>query len=289
MRSGYRSGGINTQAQNIAALTAQPENVLDYEIGVKSDWEVAGMPLRTNLALYETSYHNIQVQQSLPNVTLATAIGGGACTQTQFNAGNCVGFLNENVTLNAKSAKIHGVEWEFTLLPFDWLTLNASGSYIDPRYTDFSFLVPPGYLQPSSGTNLSNTPIPVPTWQTNETATVNFGTELGGLPLGDTVFTAHYYWQSRYLADMRAFNPTQRSFAYGMLNFRLTFTDVGHMGADLAIFMNNVANTQACLPEYNGVLNSAPQGTFGSPNTSGVLQCVPLAPRMTGVTLGYKF
>lgn len=289
MRSGYRSGGINTQAQNIAALTALPENVLDYEIGVKADWDVAGMPLRTNLAAYETSYHNIQVQQQVPNVTLATAIGGGACTQAQFNAGNCVGFLNENITLNAKSAKIYGVEWDVTLLPTDWLTLNASGSYIDPRYTDFSFLVPAGYLQPASGTNLSGTPIPVPTWQTNETATVNFGTDLGGLPLGDTVFTAHYYWQSRYLADMRAFNAMQRTSAYGLLNFRLEFTDIGHTKADLALFMNNVVNTQACLPEYNGVLNSAPQGTFGSPNTSGVLQCIPLPPRMTGVTLGYKF
>ena len=289
MRSGYRSGGINTQAQNIAALTALPENVLDYEIGVKSDWSVLDMPIRTNLALYETSYHNIQVQQQVPNVTLATATGGGPCTQTAFNAGNCVGFLNENITLNAAAAKIQGVEWDVTVLPTDWLTLNASGSFIDPRYTDFTFIVPPGYLQPSSGTNLSGTPIPVPTWQTNETATVNFGTDLGGLPLGDTLFTAHYYWQSRYLADMRSFNPMQRTFAYGLLNFRLEFTDVGHTNADLAVFMNNVVNTQACLPEYNGVLNSAPNGTFGSPNTSGILQCIPLAPRMTGVTLGYKF
>ena len=143
-------------------------------------------------------------------------------------------------------------------------------------------------LQPASGTNLSGTPIPVPAWQTNETATVNFGTDLGGLPLGDTTFTAHYYWQSRYLADLRAYNPSQRTFAYGLLNFRLEFTDAGHTGADLALFMNNVANTQACLPEYNGVLNSAPNGTFGSPGTSGVLQCIPQAPRMTGVTLGYK-
>ncbi|MBA2590621.1 MAG: TonB-dependent receptor [Alphaproteobacteria bacterium] len=289
MRSGYRSGGINTQAQNISALTALPEQVQDYEIGVKSDWELAGVPLRTNFALYETSYHNIQVQQQVPNVTLATAIGGGQCTQALFNAGNCVGFLNENVTLNAKAAKIYGVEWEITAIPTDWLTLNASGSYIDPRYTDFTFIVPAGYLQPASGTNLSGTPIPVPAWQTNETATVNFGTDLGGLPLGDTTFTAHYYWQSRYLADLRSFNPLQRTFAYGLLNFRLEFTDIGHVGADLALFMNNVANTEACLPEYNGVLNSAPNGTFGSPGTSGVLQCIPLAPRMTGVTLGYKF
>ena len=289
MRSGYRSGGINTQAQNIAALTALPESVLDYEIGVKSDLALFDMPIRARLALYETSYHNIQAQQQVPNVALATAIGGGPCTQTQFNAGNCAGFLNENITLNAKAGKIYGVEWDVTILPTDWLTLNAAGSYIDPRYTDFTFIVPPGYLQPGSGTNLSGTPIPVPTWQTNETATVNFGPDLGGLPLGDTVFTAHYYWQSRYLADMRTFNPAHRSFAYGLLNFRLELTDVGHSGANLAVFMNNVANTQACLPEYNGVLNSAPNGTFGVANTSGVLQCVPLAPRMTGAQLRYKF
>ena len=29
------------------------------------------------------------------------------------------------------------------------------------------------------------------------------------------------------------------------------------------------------------MLNSAPNGTFGSPNTSGILQCIPLPPRMT--------
>jgi iron complex outermembrane receptor protein len=289
MRSGYRAGAINTQAVNPAVIVAKPEQVQDYEIGVKSDWQVAGMPLRTNLALYETAYHDIQVQQSLPNVTLATTVSGAACDQAQFNAGNCLGTFNDNVTLNAKAAKIYGVEWEATALVTDWLTLSASGSYIDPRYTDFTFTPPPGYLQPTGTTNLSGTPIPVPTWQTNETATINFGSDLGGLPLGDTVFTAHYYWQSRYLADMRAFNASQRTFAYGLLNFRLEFTDAGHTGADLAVFMNNVANTEACLPEYNGVLNSAPNGTFGVANTSGVLQCIPLPPRMTGVTLGYKF
>ena len=289
MRSGYRSGGINTQSVNVAVLTAKPESVLDYEIGVKSDWSLAGVPLRTNLAAYETVYHDIQVQQSLPNVTLATTVSGVACDQTQFNAGNCLGTFNDNVTLNAHTARIYGVEWDITALPTDWLTLNASGSYIDPRYTDFTVTPPAGYLLPSSTTNLSGTPIPVPAWQTNETATVNFGTDLGGLPLGDTLFTAHYYWQSRFLADLRAYNPVQRTFAYGLLNFRLEFTNVAHSTADLALWMNNVANTQACLPEYTGVLNSAPNGTFGTPNTSGVLQCIPLPPRMTGLTLGYKF
>jgi iron complex outermembrane receptor protein len=289
MRSGYRSGGINTQSVNVAVLSAQPESVLDYEVGVKSDWAVLGVPVRTNLAAYETVYHNIQVQQTLPNVTLATTVSGVACDQAQFNAGNCLGTFNDNVTLNAHTARIYGAEWDITALPTDWLTLNASGSYIDPRYTDFTVTPPAGYLFPSASTNLSGTPIPVPAWQTNETATVNFGRDLAGLPLGDTVFTTHYYWQSRYLADLRSYNPSQRTFAYGLLNVRLEFTDVMHSAADLALWMNNAANTQACLPEYTGVLNSAPNGTFGTPNTSGVLQCIPLAPRMTGLTLSYKF
>jgi iron complex outermembrane receptor protein len=290
MRSGYRSGAINTQSINTAANVAAPEEVLDYEVGVKSQMKVLGMPLRANIAAYQTAYHDIQVQQQVPNVTLATGPGGvGSCNQALLNAGQCLGNFNDNITLNAAKARIYGVEWDFTLLPTDWLQLNASGSYIDPRYTDYTFVVPPGYLQPAGATNLSGTPIPVPAWQTNETATVDFGSDMAGLPLGDVLLTAHYYWQSRYLADLRNYNPAQRTFAYGLLNMRLTFSDFLHNNTELALFMNNVANTQACLPEYNGVLNSAPNGSFGTPNTSGVLQCVPLAPRMTGIQLTYKF
>jgi hypothetical protein len=225
----------------------------------------------------------------VPNVTLATALGGGACTQAALNSGQCLGNFNDNITHNAAKARIYGVEWDITLLPTDWLSLDASGSYIDPRYTDYTFVAPPGYLQPPGANNLSGTPIPVPTWQINETATVDFGTDLAGLPLGDALFTTHYYWQSRYLADLRSYNPAQRTSAYGLLNMRMSFSDFLHDNTELAFFMNNVANTQACLPEYNGVLNSAPNGTFGTPNTSGLLQCIPLPPRMTGVQLTYKF
>jgi hypothetical protein len=60
-------------------------------------------------------------------------------------------------------------------------------------------------------------------------------------------------------------------------------------GMDVTLFMNNVANKQACTPEFNGTLNSAPNGTYGSTGTSGVLQCIPLPPRMSGITLKYTF
>ncbi len=289
VRTGYRSGAINPQSINIAAQVAAPEEVMDYELGVKSDFVLGNIPVRANLAAYQTMYRNIQVQQGVPNVSLATATGGGACTQTAFNAGQCVGTFNDNITLNARAARIWGAEWDITFLLNDWLTFRTNGSYTDARFTDYTFLVPAGYLQPSSVTNLSGTPIPQPAWQTSQFLTFDMGRDLFGAPTGAVSFNVHYYWQGRTLADMRNYNAAQRTSAYGMLNLRLEAHDFLHPNVDLAVFMNNATNNTACMPEYTGVLNSAPNGTFGVPNTSGVLQCIPLAPRMTGVQLSYRY
>ncbi len=289
-RSGYRSGAINSAAVQPAAIIAQPENVTDYELGIKSDFTVAGIPVRANLDGYFSDYHDIQVLVTLPNVTLATGPGGVPCTQALYNAGSCPAATNDNVTLNAKTAHIHGVEWDLTVLPLPGLSLNASGSFLDARYTDFTYVPPPGYLLPTGGTNLSGSPFPLPVWQTNETASYSTGLkDLAGLPIDDLSFTAHYYWQGRYLANMTGFDPSQRAGAYGFLNLRIDLLNVAQKRVDIALTMNNALNTKACLPEYTGQLSSAPQGSFGILNASGLLQCVPLPPRMSGVTLSYKF
>jgi iron complex outermembrane receptor protein len=289
-RTGYRSGAINSTAINPAVTVARPENVQDYEIGIKSDWSIWGMPVRTNLAGYLSAYHDIQTLVSLPNVSIATTTGGGTCTQAAFNANSCLNVTNDNVTLNAKKARIMGAEWDVTLLPFPGLTLSASGSYLDARYTDFTYNPPPGYLLPTGTTNLSGTPFPLPAWQTNETVSYATGLrDVAGIAVDDVTFTAHYYWQSRYLADMRSFDASQRTGAYGLLDLRMDIVNVAGRNFDFGVYMTNVANTPACLPEYNGVLNSAPNASFGIANTAGVLQCVPLPPRMAGITLGYKF
>ena len=288
-RSGYRSGAINSAAVQPAAIVAKPENVTDYEIGIKSDFSLWGMPVRANFAGYFSDYHDIQTLVNLPNVTLVTTASGGPCTQAAFAASLCTPTF-DNVTLNAKTAHIFGTEWDITARPVPELTLNLSGSYIDGRYVDFSYTPPPGYLFPVGSTNLSGSPFPLPQWQLNETATYATGLkDIAGISIDDLSFTAHYYWQSRYLAKLTGFDPSQRTGAYGLLNLRIDVLDIAGKGLDLALTMNNALNTPACLPEYNGVLGSAPQGTFGIVNTSGVLQCVPLAPRMTGLTLKYRF
>jgi iron complex outermembrane receptor protein len=290
MRSGYRSGAINSAAIQPAALVAKPEELTDYELGVKSDISLFGVPVRANIDAYFSDYHDIQVLEALPNVTAAPGPGGVPCTQALFNAGQCPNATTDNVTLNAKTAHIHGLEWDVQVLPTDWLTLAASGSYLDARYTDFTYTPPPGYLLPTGGTNLSGTPFPLPAWQLNETATFATGLKsLFGLPVDDFTFTAHYYWQSRFLADMTGFDPSQRTGSYGLLDLRASVTNIAGRNLDVTLFVSNVLDTPVCAPEYDGVLSSAPQGSFGVPGAGGVTQCVPLAPREAGLRLGYKF
>ncbi len=297
-RTGYRAGAINTGATNASVTVAQPETVQDYEIGAKSDWAIAGVPVRTNFALYDTDYHNIQVQIALPNATFASVAGGGPCTQAAFNAALCNGATTDNVTLNAKSAHIYGYEWDFEAKPVSALTLSYSGSYLHARYTDFTYGLPAGYLLPASGnSNLSGSPFPLPQWQMNAAATYTLTGEELRLPVDRVSLTANWYWQSKFLANFTGFRfPDEQAAGYGMTNFRVDVENIANTNLSLAAFVTNAFDKKACQPESGstggggaGVLNSAPNATFGVPNASGVVQCVPLPPRMFGFTVKYDF
>ena len=298
MRSGYRSGAINSGTFNPLVTVAQPENVLDYEAGIKSDFMLFNIiPARANIDAYTTAFHNLQSQQNLPNITLAVGPSGvaGTCTQALYNANQCTTPTNalNNVTFNAAAAKIQGIEWDITTFPVPELNLNWSGSFLDARYTNYTFAAPPGYLLPAGNSgSLSGTPIPAPRWQMNVTGTYDFGKQsFWGSDLGDASFTAHFYYQSRYLADLALYanGAAQQSSPWTTINVQAKLANVGNLGADLTVYMNNAADSQICQPEFTGVLNSAPNGSFTTPGTSGVLQCIPMAPRMTGVSLQYNW
>jgi iron complex outermembrane receptor protein len=297
-RAGYRAGAINTGATNASVTVARPETVQDYEIGAKSDFQIGTVPVRADVALYDTDYQNIQVQVALPNATFATGPGGGPCTQADFNAALCNGTTTDNVTLNAKSARIYGYEWNFQAKPVPPLTLSWGGSYLHARYTDFSYGLPAGYLLPASGNaNLSGSPFPLPQWQMNAAATYRLTGDELGLPVGAVALTANWYWQSRFLANFNGFRyPDQQAAGYGMTNFRVDVENIAGSNLSLAAFVTNAFDKKAYQPESGstggggaGVLNSAPNATFGVAGASGVLQCVPLPPRMFGFTAKYVF
>lgn len=294
-RRGYKSGALNSGANNAAAVVAQPEKVQDYEVGLKSDWALAGMPVRSNFAAYWTSYKNIQVQVGLPFIVFANGPGGGACTQVLFNAGQCTGVSTENVTLNARSARVYGGEWDIALKPLPELTLAWNGSYLNTKYTDFSYAPPGGYLQPATGSTLTGQPFPLPAWSMAAAATYALTGEQIGLAVDEVSLAASAYTQSNYRTVLAGYHPSQKVLGYTLANARLAVRNIARSGADISASVSNLFNKKACLAEPGGtgggagVLASTPNATFGVPGASGITQCVPLPPRMVAVTLRYGF
>ncbi len=289
-RSGYRSGGINAAAVSPGAFTAKPEDIQDYEIGLKADLRLLTMPVRANIDAYYSDYSNIQISATLPNVTVASAAGGGPCTQTAYDAGQCLDTTKDTVTLNAKSAHIKGFEYQLSVKPIPALTVSASGSYLDAVYTNFSYTPPPGYLLPTGTNNFTGTHFPLPTWQINNT--VNYALpvhSLFSIPFREVSLSWHGYLQSRNEASLTGYNPAQLAKGYALSNFRLDVTDLDRRGVDVSAFVTNAFNKAACEAEPQGVLNSAPNATFGAAGSSGVLQCVPMPPRMYGLRFDYRF
>ncbi len=296
-RKGYRSGAINSGATNAAVTIAQPENVQDYELGLKSDWYLGGIPIRSNFAAYLTKYHDIQVQNNLPYVVFAVGPGGFPCTQAIFNAGQCSGTTSDAVTLNAKAARIYGGEWDITMKPVPALTLSWNGSYMRAKYTDFTFTPPPGYLQLATGGNLTGKPFPLPAWTMSGVATYALTGEQLGLPVDEMSITAMASYQGDYRTDLTGYNPGQKAEGYTFVNLRLNADNVAQTHVAISGVVSNLLNKKACMAEPGGggagvgagVLTSTPNPTFGVPNTSGVIQCAPYPPRMFAMTVKYSF
>jgi iron complex outermembrane receptor protein len=292
-RSGYRSGAINAglNGSNANLLVALPETVQDYELGIKSDWEIAGMPIRTNIDGYYTDYHDIQTQVSLPFVALAVGPGGGPCTQAAFNAALCTGTSTQGVMVNAKRADIYGAEWDIEMKPIPQLTLTTGGSYLHAFYRDFSYAIPAGYLAPATGVaNLNNTPFPLPQWQINGSATYTLTGEEAKLPVDTISISGDWYYESAIKASFVGYvYPLEQVKGYQFFGARFNAENIMNSKISFSAYVTNLFDEKACAPESNGTVNSVPNATIGTPNTSGVTQCEPLAPRMFGVTMKYVF
>jgi iron complex outermembrane receptor protein len=125
---GFKGGGFDdTPTSDVAAnIPFDPEVVNNYEVGFKSTF--LDRRLRLNASIFRMDYSNLQVTQT-----------NAACL--------C------NLTDNAASAKIEGVEGEAQFVIFDGVRLNASGSYVDPVYKDFI----ESAINPSTGQRLVST------------------------------------------------------------------------------------------------------------------------------------
>jgi iron complex outermembrane receptor protein len=111
---GFKGGGfLNNASSGVSASIAyDPESVINYEVGYKT--ELFDRTVRWNSALFLMKYKNLQVQQ-----TLASCL--------------C------NIISNAASATIKGIESDLQIAPTRSFRAWLSGTYLDATYDDFTF------------------------------------------------------------------------------------------------------------------------------------------------------
>lgn len=91
-----------------ATLSVKPDSIWSYELGSKN--RLFGGKVAVEASAYRIDWTNVQTQFALPQCTIQTA-------------------------LNLGSARIEGLDLALSVKPLPGLTLGASASYIDARYT----------------------------------------------------------------------------------------------------------------------------------------------------------
>jgi iron complex outermembrane receptor protein len=267
---GYKTGGIAPTSVTPEHYTYKPEYVTNYEIGQKSDFELADMPVRLNTAVYFTDYSNLQKA----SVDTYDAPGAGL---PQVGAS----------VVNAGAAQLYGLEVEATIRPFTGATLVATYGYTHAEYTQFNLRV--GGVTPQvdcTGNEISVGDTAelscVPFQQTPKN---NFSVSARYLlPLdaswGDIEGSATYSWNARQYTSTNTVpdaEPGSWLDSLGLLNASLSWSKILGSNFDAQIFGSNLTNEDYRISNSN-------QWTFTYFRSS-----IYGEPRVIGMTLGYRW
>jgi iron complex outermembrane receptor protein len=229
---GFTTGGVDTPQFRFA-----PESVIDVELGVKSEFNVAGAPAQVTADIFHSDYTNIQryVSEVLP------------------------GGIASNFTANASEAEIEGFEFQGSIAPVTGLTLTATYSYNHGKYTKLDPLaapsligVPFAYL-PENKASLGAT-YKLPLAQTS----------------GDYSLGLFYSYQSRFFdaPSVQLFDYIE---GYGLLNARVEWNHIFQTSLDASFFMTNVTDKAYRVGQYNDlVANGYITSFYGEPRMWGV-------------------
>lgn len=255
VRSAYKAGGINGPVPEASEFRSfPPEKLSDFEVGLKSQFSVAGVAGRANLAAYRGNYDNIQrTTQDVVDLTPGDGVENGVLL---------------NVTRSAAKGKVQGIEFTGTLLPVDNLTLDASYSFIDAKYTKFA--------STSSEAILTGAPFPF-TPKQKYTVAARYEIPLG-VDIGTLGISANYAYQGEFSTARTNFDTVRNLPGYGLLNMRAELSEIGGRPLDLAVFVANVADK-----EYRIGLFDAYTQPFG------FITYTYGEPRMYGLQLSYRF
>jgi iron complex outermembrane receptor protein len=212
-RRGYRPGGVNPPTSGIVVPDFDPEYVSDVELGIKSDWIVGSVPVRTNAALYYQDYSDAQV-------TVFRVISTGAT------------FVNTSFIANAASARLWGAELEAQMKLTQRLELGVNFDYLNFKYTDFG----PGANALDLGTTAKGNRPPYK-YGVSAQYHLPLGAQIGAVSM-----RANWVWQDDS-GDFRQ-NAGGLIPAYGLLNLSANWANVGGQPLDVSIFVSNATNEE---------------------------------------------
>jgi len=140
--TGFKSGAFQEQPSAATArIATDPEEVINYEVGVKSDWW--DRRLRANASLFWAEYTNLQTIQAVPD---ATQGAGGS-----------------SIVTDTGDATIKGLETEVIVAPNRYVDVTVRYTYLDAtfdRFTQTSAILADGtpVVLDLAGNRLSRTP-----------------------------------------------------------------------------------------------------------------------------------
>jgi len=266
-RRGYRSGGFHTAVTTAATrLPFRPETVMNYEVGLKADFNAGDWRFRLNTAAFYDKYKGIQrrVSTLLPNNVISSSV------------------------FNAAAANLKGFEVEFTAKPTSELTATAAYTFLKPKYTKFDNFVN-GALRDFSDRDLAMVSRHQATF--NVTWEHQLASDAGQMVLNanvayvgkapiDELYQSNAQLCVLYTAAQCAALPADVPYyvrSYTMTNFRADWKNVMGGPVDLGLFVRNAFDVAAM--------------TFVNPSYASVgVATVGFAPpRMVGIDLTYHF
>jgi iron complex outermembrane receptor protein len=223
-RRGYRAGGANqpvvTQSGPYQPPPFQPEFVTDVELGVKSDWNLGAIPIRTDVDIYRQNYTSIQATENTlaPGNNLIITTGNGA------------------------EARIWGAEAEGHAQLTKDLQIGGHFDWIDVEYTKFD----PGVAPVTTASLLANRTLLRPRFKYGVDAIYH-------LPLsekiGDISAGVNWNWQA---SNGDQVTPYSLLPAYGLLNFSANWERIYGSHLDTSFFMSNALDKDYIISNLFG-------------------------------------
>jgi iron complex outermembrane receptor protein len=256
--TGYKSGGFNSQGSGRQALGEEgrifdPEEVTNYELGVKST--LLSGTMTANATLYRMDIDDFQ--------------------DRLFDG---LSFI----VLNAGELRQQGVEADINWAPIEPLRIVAGVGYLDSEYLDFdpAPALPGGEFQDLTGERRTFSP----EWQTSLSAdwTQAFANGMEWFVGGS------WSWIDEQNVGASSNNdPQSEQDSYSIVNARVGLRSASG-NWDVTLFGNNLTDEDYCQNIFDAALGPL-LGAVNPANNTSVMRCTLGAPTTWAVRGAYRF